>query len=179
LFLQNIYQDIILILGVFVSNVTGQRGELNVAESLMRDLNGRPRFSVKFLGEKSPLFDYVVNLLDDKETEIGAYFMVQVKATKKADPEKSIPARFSAEEVEQSVNRKIPVYLMAVDQTGGRNREIFFLAIDAQRKKGVSSVARVHDLDCDVTLQMLYDEVVAYHDGKGHNFVSQFAGGQL
>jgi hypothetical protein len=168
-----------IIFGEFVSNVTGAKGEMNVSLCLMRDINGKPLFSVRPLGEKAELLDFVVNLLDDKESEVGAFFMIQVKATKSAEAGKSIDVNFDADQVAKALNRKVPVYLMAVDMGGGRAREIYFVAVDNLREKGFRAVPRVHNLDCDITLRALYDEVVAYHDVKGHNFVSNFGDGRV
>lgn len=159
-----------------MTNILGARGEMNVALTMMRDINDKPLFSVKFLGEKAKLLDFVVNLLDDKESEIGPYFMIQVKSTKVAEIEGSIPAKFTAKEVMEAKQRKIPIYLASVAEIKGRTREIFFLAVDSTRNKGVSVVPRLHNLDCDVTLKALYDEVKKYHDNQSHNFVSAFGG---
>ncbi|OBS33020.1 hypothetical protein A9K81_20385 [Pseudomonas syringae pv. syringae] len=149
---------------------------MNVALAMMRDINNKPLFSVKFLGEKAKLLDFVVNLLDDNESEIGPFFMIQVKSTKRAKVAESIPAKFTAKEVLQAQNRKIPIYLASVAEINGRTREIFFLAVDSTRSKGVSVVPRLHNLDCDVTLKALYDEVKQYHDNQSHSFVSAFGG---
>lgn len=157
-----------------MSDVTGARGEFSVGFSMMRDVNGKPLFFVRHLGEKANLLDFMVNLLDGDEQETGEFFMIQVKSTKAAKSTGSIPARFKAAEVSAAHSRKVPVYLVAVDDAPGRNREIFFIAIDKNRHAGVSLVPKLHDLNCDVTLESLRDEVRAHHASKLDNFVSKF-----
>lgn len=158
---------------VFVSNRLGRRGEDAVSSIFGRDVLGKPRFSTHFLGEKAELLDFVVNLVDEKEAEIGPFFMLQVKTTKGAHPGKSIDAPFSAAEVAKAVERKVPVYVVAVD-AGPRDEKVYFLAVESTRKGGISTVPRLFNLDCEVTLEELYDEVFHYFMDKPYVFKSKF-----
>lgn len=156
-----------------MSNNLGRRGEDIVSVMLGREVLGKPRFTTHFLGEKAELFDFVVNLVDEDEAVIGPFFMLQVKATRGAEPGKSIDAKFTAAEVSKALERKVPVYVVAVD-AGRRDEEAYFLAVDSSRQAGISNVPRLFNLNCEATLEELYDEVFHFFMDKPYQFKSKF-----
>ena len=141
---------------------------------LTKNINGRPLFDPNFLGDKAELTDCIVNLIDDKASVSGAYFLVQVKASKRANS-RSIPATFTAREVQRAIERKVPVYLVAVDSTADREDEVYILAIDSQTQFGVRSIPKTFKLNSVENLQALYDEVNQNYGTTPYMFKSKFS----
>jgi hypothetical protein len=69
---------------VHANNHLGSLGENIVSLLLQRKLNGCYRFSVRFLGAKAELLDFLVELLDDDGKAYGPHFYLQVKTTASA-----------------------------------------------------------------------------------------------
>jgi hypothetical protein len=139
----------------------GDRGQWLFC-SLLTDLCGRedPYFRPRFLGDKYPTFDYIVEVVDYP----AYYFFVQVKATTQGytkDPVR-LKVRVSQEDVNHMVACPAPTYVVGVDvQT---NDVGFLLSVNEPRDQ-VASLTTAFRIDCN-TLRDLGDEVCAYWSGR-------------
>lgn len=136
----------------------GERGQWLFCP-LITELCGRedPYFRPRFLGDKYPTFDYIVEVVDQP----AYYFFVQVKATAQGYT-KEPPLRLKVQVVQQDIDRMVacpaPTYVVGVDiQT---NDVGFILAVNEPRQH-VASLTTAFRIDCD-TLRHLADEVCAY-----------------
>src|SRR6185369_6612196 len=85
----------------------------------MTELCGRnePHFRPRFLGDKYPTHDFIVELVDRPEY----YFFVQVKATTKGFT-KTAPGRLLVQVTQEDVDRMVacpaPTYVVGIDLNG-------------------------------------------------------------
>ena len=128
----------------------------------MTELCGRadPYFRPRFLGDKYPTFDYIVELVDHP----AYYFFVQVKGTTQGytkDPVR-LKVQGSQEDIDRMVACPAPTYVVGMDvQTFGVG---FLLSVNEPRGP-VASLTTAFRINCD-TLRQLRDEVAAYWSSR-------------
>lgn len=140
----------------------GERGQL-LFELLMTELCGRddPFFRPRFLGDKFPTFDYVVEVVDQP----AYYFFVQVKATtlgytKNRD---RLNVQVSKDDIDRMVACPAPTYVVGMDVATVPGSG-YLLSVN-EACDHVSSLTTRFRIDCAV-LAGLRDEVVAYWSGR-------------
>ena len=102
------------------SNIIGEIGENTAALRLSK----YGIFKVYFLGDKAPIEDFLLEVIDD----IHPYHcMIQVKATSQVDkyaPDGSMKTPVNAEKLKELTKRPLPTYVAGVDI----DDEIIFIA---------------------------------------------------
>jgi hypothetical protein len=93
----------------------GERGQAMFVV-IMTELSGRnePYFRPRFLGDKFPTFDYLLELVD----HAGYYFFVQVKTTTKGftrNPPK-LKVQVSQTDIDRMVGWQAPSYVVGIDE---------------------------------------------------------------
>jgi hypothetical protein len=143
------------------SDDIGERGQWLFA-LLITELCGRdtPSFRPRFLGEKFPTFDCIVELADHP----AYYFFVQVKATSQGytrDPIR-LKIQVSQEDVDRMVACPAPTYVVGVDAT---TKGLGFLLSVNEPRPQVAGLTREFRIEC-ATLKGLYDEVYTYWSAR-------------
>jgi hypothetical protein len=139
----------------------GERGQWIFA-LIMTELCGRdePFFRPRFLGDKHPTFDYLVELVDVPQY----FFFVQVKATTQGYTQRA-PIRLKVQVSQADVDRMVacpaPTYVVGIDLPG---QDAFLLSINEPRGR-VSSLTTAHRIGC-ATLETLAAEVRDYCASK-------------
>ncbi|WP_406227143.1 hypothetical protein ACI7YU_18870 [Pseudomonas siliginis] len=153
----------------------GRIGEAFIQYVLQKPVFGSARFKVTPLGEKYQLFDFMVNLLDNKSSMSGPFFLLQVKTHEVASLSDAINIEFTAVEVMAAKERMVPSYLVGV-QTCGRDQRGYFIALDRDREAGVYSVPKRHSMDSEPNMKSLYEEVGDFFASSVKNqFESMFS----
>lgn len=135
----------------------GDRGQL-LLSLLLTEMCGRdaPYFRPRFLGDKYPTFDFIVEVVDNP----AYFFFVQVKATTKGytKEENRLIVQLDQADVDRMVACPAPTYLIGVDvnQIGVG----YLLSINEPRAH-VASLTTKFKIDCAV-LKGLRDEVIEY-----------------
>lgn len=135
----------------------GDRGQLLLG-LLLTDPCGRdvPYFRPRFLGDKYPTFDFIVEVVDYP----AYFFFAQVKATTKGyTKEKNrLHVQLDQQDVERMVACPAPTYLIGIDanQIGVG----YLLSINEPRGP-IASLTTKFKIDCSV-LNTLRDEVIEY-----------------
>jgi len=123
-----------------------------------------PYFLPHYLGDKCPTFDFLVELVGTGRRT--PFFVVQVRATRKAFTQRHQPPRLqvgiAAAEVRTMAAYPAPTYGVAVHEIEER---AFVIAIDGTTRHGIASVTTAHELDCR-TLLRLWKEVRAFWAGR-------------
>ena len=125
---------------------------------LITDFCGReaPIFRARFLGDKFPTFDYLIELVDHP----SCFFFVQVKGTIQGYSQKQsrLKIRLSQADVDRMVAYPAPTYLVGIDATTiGFG---YIVSINEPRDR-VASLPTRYRLNCE-TLKQLQDEVRTY-----------------
>lgn len=120
-----------------------------------------PYFVPHFLGDKCPLFDALVELVDaDGATP---FFFAQVKATREGYNNKGrLKVGVPKEDVIGLSRYPAPTYVIGIDE---RQEKAFVVAVLSSMNQQLSSLNTGHELNC-TTLQLLWDEVRSYWGGK-------------
>jgi len=143
------------------SDDIGDRGQW-IFCLLMTDLCGRdrPLFRPRFLGDKFPTFDYIVELVDHP----AYYFFVQVKGT--AEGYTKDPVRLKVQVSQQDVDRMVacpaPSYVVGIDISA---TDVAFLLSVNEPRAQVASLTTNHRVTCD-NLGALYAEVLEYWSSR-------------
>jgi hypothetical protein len=134
----------------------GERGQWLFC-LLMTELCGRdsPFFRPRFLGDKFPTFDYIVELVDFP----AYYFFVQVKATTLGYTRDPIRLRVqvSVEDIARMVSCPAPTYIAGIDIESGAG---YFLSVNEPRGH-IGGLITTFPINC-ANLQALRDEVQSY-----------------
>lgn len=139
----------------------GERGQW-LFSLLITDLCGRddPYFRPRFLGDKFPTFDYIVELVDHP----AYFFFAQVKGTTRGytkNPTR-LQIQVSQTDIDRMVECPAPTYVVGIDvSTIGLG---FLLSVNEARDH-VASLTTQFKIDCTV-LQGLHDEVYAYWSSR-------------
>lgn len=141
----------------------GERGELLTRVEFLRPVRkgfDRPLFRGNFLGEKYPVADLLVDLLDERERCMG-FFYAQVKSTADAQAgrRKRLPVACPARKYNSLVALPVPTYLVGVDVVSER---VYLLAANRPRRRDIASMVKLHDLSDDDVKRILYEDVLAY-----------------
>jgi Domain of unknown function (DUF4365) len=135
----------------------GDRGQL-LLSLLLTDLCGRdvPYFRPRFLGDKYPTFDFIVEVVDNP----AYFFFAQVKATTKGytKEQNRLIVQLDQTDVDRMVACPAPTYLIGIDvnQIGVG----YLLSINEPCAR-VASMTTKFKIDCSV-LKNLRDEVIEY-----------------
>ena len=125
---------------------------------LISDFRGRdkPLFRPRFLGDKFPTFDYLIELVDHP----NSYFFVQVKGTIQSYTikESRLKVQLSQKDVDRMVSFPAPTYLVGIDSTLS---ELGYIVSVNELRDHFASLPTRNLLD-SVTLRRLYDEVRIY-----------------
>ena len=135
----------------------GDRGQWLLA-LLMTQLCGRdvPYFRPRFLGDKYPTFDFIVELVDHPQY----YFFVQVKTTTKGYTKKP-PHRLLVKVTQNDIDRMVacpaPSYVVGIDDPG----QIGFLLSINESRSQMTNMTTQFPIDCKL-LKKLATEVRNY-----------------
>jgi hypothetical protein len=135
----------------------GDRGQLLLG-LLLTDLCGRdePYFRPRFLGDKYPTFDFIVEVVDHP----AYFFFAQVKATTKGytKEENRLIVQLDQTDVDRMVACPAPTYLIGIDVN--RIGVGYLLSVNEPRPP-IASLTTKFKIDCSV-LKNLRDEVIDY-----------------
>lgn len=144
------------------SNQIGRRGEVLVESEFLRPVYhgwNRPLFRAIHLGDKYPIVDYIVDLLDARERTTG-FFYVQVKATDRdASGRRRLPVRCDKLKYNALISLPIPTYLVGVNLF---DDTLFVRAACRSRTQRLTSMTKSHSLATDSVKVTLYKEVRSY-----------------
>jgi hypothetical protein len=139
----------------------GERGQW-LFSLLMTQLCGRaePLFRPRFLGDKYPTFDYIVEVVDRP----SYFFFVQVKGTTRGYNAKTnrLRVKVAQDDIDRMVAYPAPTYVVGIDVN-----EIgvgFLLSVNESRDHVASLTTRFR-IDCSV-LEQLRDEVVDFWSSR-------------
>lgn len=155
-----------------MSNELGQRGEFLFSTMITR-FHGRdiPIFRPYFLGDKWPLVDFVVELLN--AGDITPYFFAQVKTTRSGYTKKDKRLRVS---IRQEDMRKLalypaPTYIIGID---GAREEGYIVSANGEWLRGMSSFPTTFPVD-ENNQDTLWKEVRRFWTaGKSRRWASNF-----
>lgn len=141
----------------------GKRGE-SIAFVRLTEVcqaNDLPYFLPHFLGDKAPLFDALVELVDaGKSTPL---FFAQVKSTREGyQANGRLKVEVAKEDVEKMVKYPAPTYVIGVDE---KQEKAYVVAVLGDMETKISSLSTAHPLNCG-TLKMLWEEVRDYWKDK-------------
>lgn len=138
----------------------GDRGQWQFS-LLMTDLCGRdaPFFRPRFLGDKYPTFDYIVEVVDRP----AYFFFVQVKATSLGYTveERRLRVQVAQDDIDRMVACPAPTYVVGIDVNDSVG---FLLSVNESRDK-VASLCTRFRIDCGA-LEELRDEVIAFWSSR-------------
>jgi hypothetical protein len=127
----------------------GERGQA-MFFVMMTELCGRsePYFRPRFLGDKFPTFDYLLELVDYP----GFFFFVQVKTTKKGFTRKlhKLRIQVSQRDVDRMVAWQVPSYVVGIDEPSQAG---YLLSVNEPRQR-VASLDSRFKIDCTVLAQL-------------------------
>ena len=137
----------------------GSRGEaLFIVLMTKFHPKGGPIFAAQFLGEKSPLVDFLVVLLD--AGAVKPFFFVQVKTTRAGYTikERRLRVKVKQEHVAGLALYPAPTYIVGIDD---KTEEGFVISANGVNLTSLSSITTAYPLD-EANRQMLWDEVRTY-----------------
>jgi hypothetical protein len=159
------------------TNSTGDLGEILAQLHFSRPLRSGaqlPLFRPSHLGEKYPIVDLIVDVLDDKENSIG-FFFVQVKSTTKAAiASKTLPVEIDLKKYNRLAAMPAPTFLVGVDT---RAEKVYLVSALKPASKAVSSICKKYDLLDDAVRLALHKEVAAYwkkHKPRANQLTTAF-----
>jgi hypothetical protein len=158
------------------TTILGQRGETAVQVNLLRPLQvanlpNQPFYPV-FLGEKSPIFDLVVYLLDVNANFLGPHFYAQIKTTQTPAGPLVCKARMNKSHVLGAVSYKVPSYFIAVDAAAANSESCYIKGISNTFSKGIYGASVANDLSQPASRAALYNEVIAHFGAHPYAFAS-------
>ena len=141
----------------------GRLGEKLVEAALSRSVRGRfnrPLFRVVHLGEKYPIADLLVSVLNSKDFPT-CFFLVQIRSTDKGPlaHEDPLGVRIPEKKLRQLAKLPMPTYLVAVDI---RREQSFIVSAWRGKKGGIKKVLRRFDLSKESIRIELYNEVMEF-----------------
>jgi hypothetical protein len=155
-------------------DLIGKRGEAIVCACLTDfGVRNLPYFDPHPLGEKCPTFDYLVELV--KAGDVPAYFLVQVKATRRGYSKRSaaLKTAVTADDVRKMARCPIPAYLIGVDEPADK---AFIVSVHQAQAQSISAIPTTFPLD-EQNRKLLWHEVRGYWRGSrvGVRWTSVFA----
>jgi hypothetical protein len=149
------------------TNAVGDFGENLAATHLSRPVRGfyrRPLFKPAHLGEKYPVVDFIVDVLDPNENSLG-FFFVQVKSTRTANAlSRRLALTIELDKFNKLARIPVPTFLIGVDTD---SEKVFVIAAVKPVLKGFSSITKKFDLTNDAVRIGLYKEVAGYWRKNG------------
>jgi hypothetical protein len=135
----------------------GDRGHWLVCMLLTQRCPGRnePYFRPRFLGDKYPTFDYLVELVGSE----AYFFFVQVKSTRQGyrgrRSNRRLRVNVDREDVQMMVASPVPAYVVGIDEP----QEVgYLLSMNEPREAGLGGLPARHLLNC-ANLERLWQEV--------------------
>jgi hypothetical protein len=139
----------------------GERGPW-LFSLLMTDLCGRddPFFRPRFLGDKYPTFDYIVEVVDRPEY----FFFVQVKGTTLGYTveEHRLRVQVTQDDIDRMIAYPAPTYVVGIDVDA---IGVGFLLSVNEPRDNVASLTTRFRIDCGV-LEQLRDEVIDFWSSR-------------
>lgn len=136
----------------------GNRGQ-SIFFLLMTELcDGRdaPYFRPRFLGDKYPTFDYLVQVVGHE----AYFFFVQVKTTTRGytgTMEPRLLVQLSQQDVDSMVASPVPAYVVGIDEPG----QVGYILSVNEARDHVASLCTKYVLNCE-NLKILWQEVHDY-----------------
>ncbi|OWK46958.1 DUF4365 domain-containing protein [Fimbriiglobus ruber] len=128
----------------------------------MTDLCGRddPFFRPRFLGDKYPTFDYIVEVVDRP----AYFFFVQVKGTTPGytSEENRLWVQVTQDDIDRMVACPAPTYLVGIDVNA---IGVGFLLSLNEPRVNVASLTTRFRIEC-VVLEQLRDEVIEFWSSR-------------
>ena len=152
-------------MAVITTNVIGGAGENLTALRLEKD----GYFKVYFLGEKAPIEDFLLEILDETHPY---HCLLQVKSTGKNNRYQvcgNINTPVPDDKLEKLINRPLPTYVVGADI----EEEVVFIAPANDKKRRYPSIPtgfRLDNKDKDqriANLEKLRDEIIRYWEESG------------
>jgi len=114
-----------------------------------------PFFRPRFLGDKYPTFDFIVEVVDRPEF----FFFAQVKATTLGYTveERRLKVQVDQDDIDRMVACPAPVYVVGIDVIG----ELGFLLSVNEPRANVASLTTRFPINCGL-LEQLRDEVIDF-----------------
>jgi hypothetical protein len=144
----------------------GERGQW-LFSLLMTDLCGRtdPFFRPRFLGDKYPTFDYIVEVVDQP----SHFFFVQVKGTTLGytATESRLRVQVTQDDIDRMVIYPAPTYVVGIDVN---SIGVGFLLSVNEPRENVASLTTRFKLDCGV-LEQLRDEVIGFWSSRNMTLI--------
>lgn len=157
------------------TNFRGSRGEA-IFQTRIMDFCGNPLpfFDAHFMGDKFPIFDHIVNVVEN--AGVTAFFFAQVKTSHgkyetRKDGKQYLCVAISKDELNAIVAYPGPAYLIGIDDTAER---AYITAVDKPVTHGFAAMPTDYELDCS-TLHKLRDEVKLYWKNGPLTFLSRFS----
>ncbi len=135
----------------------GDRGQCLCYLLMTQIFPGRstPFFRPRFLGDKYPTFDYLVELVGSE----AHFFFVQVKSTRQGyrqgKKSRRLLVNVRRDDVQRMVASPIPAYVVGIDEPGKLG---YILSMNEPRKTGLGGLPDKHLLDGG-NLEKLWHEV--------------------
>jgi hypothetical protein len=142
---------------IVVGDDIGDRGHWLFCLLMTQICPGRdePFFRPRFLGDKFPVFDYLVELVGSE----AYFFFVQVKTTKlgyrSGRGARRLRVNVSREDVQRMIASPVPTYLVGIDEPQEMG---YLLSMNEPKQAGLGGLPAKHLLDCD-NLEKLWQEV--------------------
>jgi hypothetical protein len=150
----------------------GNHGEFVFQALISRRCRSRFYFHPIHLGEKHPITDMVVELLDT--TGIHAMFYVQVKSTSLGytgiAPDEMLRIEVSSTDIERLKKYPVPTYVAGIDIVNGRG---FLGGIVESTYGGINGLPTRHPINCK-NIGRLWEEVNAYWNGDSRPIPMNF-----
>jgi hypothetical protein len=142
---------------VMIADDIGDRGQWLFCLLMTRIGPGRnePFFRLRFLGDKFPTFDYLVELVGSE----AHFFFVQVKTTqlgyRQGKGVRRLRVNVDREDVQRMVASPVPAYVVGIDEP---QQVGYLLSVNEPRQAGLGGLPARYPLDSG-NLQRLWDEV--------------------
>jgi hypothetical protein len=142
---------------VVTADDIGDRGQWLFCLLMTQIYHGRnePYFRPRYLGDKFPTFDYLIELVGSE----AFFFFAQVKSTRrgyrKSKGTKRLRINVGKEDVRRMHSSPIPAYVVGIDEPG----EVGYLhSMNEPRRAGIGGLPATYKLDCN-NLQVLWQEI--------------------
>jgi hypothetical protein len=127
-------------------------------------------FKPMFLGEKWPIADFYVELIDDSDRVM--FFIVQIKATNQGYLKNgNLRVQLPKKKLHELNGYNCPTYLAGIDN---ENERVFMKSINKNKRKSIPSLESSFELN-QANLKILYEDVKLFWKGvKMKSYKSNF-----
>jgi hypothetical protein len=142
----------------------GDQGQWRFGLLMMQIGPGRtsPYFRPRFLGDKFPTFDYLVELVGSE----SHFFFAQVKATRSGyrgrAGRRALRVNVTRDDAVRMAASPIPAYVVGIDEPQHLG---YLLSMNEARRTGLGSLPTRHPIDC-TNLERLWNEVRGFWTNK-------------